>query len=118
MQAVSGRRLCFPGPAVASNDWSFRGDRFYVRDLIGKYVLGVKDDDSLDKDSMKVTAVLTREGEIAPLSFSLADVAQDGWVRVMTGNEVLRFTGLKCTDIPCGDLSEVSTPPTPPMRMR
>ena len=79
-----------------------------------KYVLGVKDDDSLDKDSMKVTAVLTREGEIAPLSFSLADVAQDGWVRVMTGNEVLRFTGLTCTDIPCSDLSEVSTPPTPP----
>ena len=112
--AVSGRPLCFPGPATADNGWSLPNHVFLVGNLLGHYVYPVGDNGAHEKSHMKVTAVLMPTGEIAHRAWDLKDIAEDGWVSLVTGDKVLPFKGLACNPKPCADVSDVLTPPTPP----
>ena len=77
--AVSGNVVCFPGPASAKNGWSVRSEAFYVRDLVGHFIVMVcQETNTVEKELHKVSAVLTPEGEIAPSSLTLTNVAKDG----------------------------------------
>ena len=115
--ALSGNRLCFPGPATAKNEWSVPGQIFKVGELLGRNVLNIEGGKALENEQLTVSAVLTREGEIAPGSFFLQEVDRDGWVFVLTGPSILPFKGLKCEEKPCASLDEVKTPRTPPAGM-
>ena len=64
--ALSGNRLCFPGPATAKNEWSVPGQIFKVGELLGRNVLKLEGGKALENEQLTVSAVLTREGEIAP----------------------------------------------------
>ena len=64
--ALSGNRLCFPGPATAKNEWSVPGQIFKVGELLGRNVLKIEGGTALENEQLTVSAVLTREGEIAP----------------------------------------------------
>ena len=113
--AVSGNIVCFPGPATANNAWSLPRMVFNVKDLVGSNILMVcEETNTLTKETYLVSAVLTSNAEIAPGSYSLDEVATDGWVSILTGASILPFRGLKFVDKPCADLFEVNTPPTPP----
>ena len=97
--AVSGNIVCFPGPATAQNAWSVPPNAFDVQNLVGSKINMVCEETStLSKDTYLVSAVLTRGGEIAPRSYSLDEVATDGWVSILTGASVLPFCGLKCVE--------------------
>ena len=117
--AVSGNIVCFPGPATAQNAWSVPRNAFDVQNLVGSTIIMVcEETNTLSKDTYLVSAVLTRGGEIAPRSYSLDEVATDGWVSILTGASVLPFCGLKCVEKPCSDLFGVDTPPTPPPKWK
>ena len=113
--AVSGNIVCFPGPATAQNAWSVPRNVFEVKNLVGSRIIMVcEETNTLTKQTYLVSAVLTRGGEIAPRSYSLDEVATDGWVSILTGASILPFRGLNFVEKPCADLFEVNTPPTPP----
>ena len=112
--ALSGKLLCFPGPATASNGWTLPRHTFNVADLQGQQVFRIQEDNTVDRDPVMISAALTPSKEVAPRSFQLSDVAQDNIVEVLMGEQILPFTGLACTEKPCTDVSGVSTPPTPP----
>ena len=112
--ALSGRTVCFPGPATRENDWSIPRYAFQVNNLVGHRVLLVNDDDvTLSTESHLVAAVHTAWGEVAPPSFDLNDTADKGWISVTLGEAVTPFTGLTCEERPREDGSDVPTPPTP-----
>ena len=67
--ALSGNRLCFPGPATAKNEWSVPGQIFKVGELLGRIVLKIEGGKALGNEQLAVSAVLTREDEITPGSF-------------------------------------------------
>ena len=71
-------------------------------------------DNEATRDYLRVSAVLTQTDEIAPQVFCLSQVAdKKGWVRVLTGTDVLPFKGLMYTEKEKADLSGVKTPETP-----
>ena len=114
--AVTGNLLRFTDAATKANEWSFPAKTFDVKHLIGQYV-GVIGYDNVEKEEkLKICAVLPRENEIAHGSFPLWTVDQDGWVRVVTGEEIVPFPGLKHTCKTEADLSLVMTPQTPSPR--
>ena len=115
--ALSGNMLCFPGHATAQNEWSVPGQTFKVGELLGRNVLNIEGGKALENEQLTVSAVLTREDEIAPGSFFLQEVDRDGWVFVLTGPSILPFKGLKFEEKPCASLDGVQTPRTPPARM-
>ena len=106
--------MCFPGPATVTNGWSFRKDKFDVKDLKGKYVCVIGHNSKLEGELLKVSAVLTRGNEIAPDTYPLSDVDKHGWVEVLLGDEILHCRGLKSVEPKVADLSGIRTPPTPP----
>ena len=119
--AVSGNIVCFPGLATAQNAWSVPRNVFDVKNLVGSTIIMVcEETNTLTKQTYLVSAVLTRGGEIAPRSYSLDEVATDGWVSILAGESVLPFCGLKCVEKPWEGWKEgyleVNTPPTPPPR--
>ena len=114
--AVSSIQLRFTDAATYANDWSFPAKTFDVKDLTGQYVGVIGYDNVEKKEKIMISAVLTRDNEIAPGSYPLSIVDQDGWVLVLTGNEVLRFRGLTHTVKKEADLSLIATPQTPSPR--
>ena len=89
-RAVSGNIVCFPGPVTAENAWSVPANAFDVQNLVGSTIIIVcEETNTLSKDTYLVSAVLTRGGEIAPRSYSLDEVATNGWVSILTGASVL-----------------------------
>ena len=119
--ALSGNIVCFPGPATAQNGWSVPRNKFEVKNLVGSTIIMVcKETNTLTEQTYMVSAVLTRSGEIAPHSYTLDEVATDGCVRILTGESVTPFRGLKCVEKPWEGWQEgyleVNTPPTPPPR--
>ena len=112
--AISGRTVCFPGPATFENGWSIPSHVFYVRDLTGQHVRLVDEDGiTLTDGSHLVAAVHTQGGEVAPGSFMLSETAVNGWVLITLGETVTPFTGLAWEERPREDGSDVPTPPTP-----
>ena len=112
--ALSGNTVCLPGPATRANGWSLPSSTFYVNDVVGKNVLMVDNStDMLTKECKMVSAVVTSEGFIAHAAWRLCDVSDDGWISVLTGNEVLPFQGHKWQDKPCANVDGIQTPPTP-----
>ena len=112
--ALSGTQLCIPGVGTASDGWSFPARTFDVRDLTGKFVVVIGYNNQSTQEYLMVSAVLTQTDEVAPQQFPLSAVAdKTGWVRVLTGPDVLPFTGLIYTDKEEADLSGVKTPETP-----
>ena len=112
--ALSGTQLCIPGVGSPSNGWSFPAKTFLVNDLIDRYVVVIGYDNEATRDYLRVSAVLTQTDEIAPQPFCLSQVAnKKGWVRVLTGTDVLPFKGLIYTEKEKADLSGVKTPETP-----
>ena len=112
--ALSGTQLCIPGVGSASNGWSFPAKTFLVDDLTDRYVVVIGYDNEAKRDYLRVNAVLTQTDEIAPERYYLSQVADEkGWVRVLTGTDVLPFKGLIYTEKEKADLSGVKTPETP-----
>ena len=112
--ALSGTQLCIPGVGTASDGWSFPAKTFYINDLTGRYVVVIGYDKQVTQDYLMVSAVLTQTDEVAPQQYRLSMVAdKTGWVRVLTGPNVLPFKGLIYTDKEEADLSGVKTPETP-----
>ena len=112
--ALSGTQLCFPGLGTAADEWSFPAKTFEVNDLTGQYVVKIGCKQQVTQEHLMVSAVLTQNDEVAPPKFPLSVVAdQEGWVRVLTGPNVLPFKGLTFTHKEQADLSGVKTPETP-----
>ena len=112
--ALSGTQLCIPGVGTASDGWSFPAKTFEVNDLTGQYVVKVGCKQQVTQEHLMVSAVLTQNDAVAPLQYQLSEVAdKEGWVRVLTGVNVLPFTGRQYTYKPAADLSGVRTPETP-----
>ena len=112
--ALSGTQLCFPGLGSAADGWSFPAKTFEVNDLTGQYVVKIGSKQQVTQEHLMVSAVLTQNDEVAPQQFPLSVVAdQEGWVRVLTGPNVLPFKGLMYTHKEQADLSGVKTPETP-----
>ena len=112
--ALSGTQLCIPGVGSPSNGWSFPAKTFLVNDLTDRYVVVIGYDNEAKRDYLRVSAVLTQTDEIAPERYYLSQVADEkGWVRVLTGTDVLPFKGLIYTEKEKADLSGVKTPETP-----
>ena len=110
----SGNQMCIPGVGTASEGWSLPAGIFDVNDLIGQYVVKIGRNNEVTQEHFKVSAVLTQNDEVAPLQYPLSEVAdKEGWVRVLTGANVLPFIGRKYTYKPKADLSGVRTPETP-----
>ena len=114
--ALTGNQLRFIPVATESNGWSFPATTFDVKNLTGQYVSVIGYDNIEKEEKLKVSAVLTRDGEIAPGSYPLSIVEQEGWVRVLTGDQVLPFRGLTHTCKETVDLSLIATPETPSPR--
>ena len=111
--AVTSGQLRFIDAATYANGWSFPAKSFDVKDVNGQYV-GVIGYDNVEKEEkIEICAVLTRDNEIAPGSYPLSTVDQNGWVLVIAGNEVLPFRGLAHTCKKEADLSLIETPQTP-----
>ena len=82
--------------------------------MTGKFVVVIGYNKQITQEYLMVSAVLTQTDEVAPQQFPLSTVAdKEGWVRVLTGPNVLPFTGLKYTHKEKADLSGVKTPETP-----
>ena len=112
--ALSGRTVCFPGPANLENGWSIPRGAFYVNQLVGHRVFLVGEDGAtLSEESHLVAAVHTQRGEVAPPSFTLAETAVNGWVLITLGEVVTPFTGLAWEERPREDGSDIPTPSTP-----
>lgn len=112
--AVSGRTVCFHGPANCENGWSFPSHVFRVSDIVGSRVFLVSDDGkSLTPGSHLVSAVVAPDAPVAPRWFTLAEAADCGWVSVTLGNTILPHTEVVCEEKPREDGSDVPTPPTP-----
>ena len=93
---------------------SFPAKTFFVNDLTDRFVVVIGYDNEDTRDYLRVSAVLTQTGEIAPPVFCLSQVAdKKGWVQVLTGTDVLPFKGLMYTEKEKADLSGVKTPETP-----
>ena len=106
--AISGRTVCFPGPARVENNWSIPSAVFQVHHVVGQRVKLVDDDGvTLTSDSQLVAAILTPQGEVAPSSYWLQDVANDGWVTIVLGDRIIPFEGLSHTERPREDGSDV-----------
>ena len=114
--ALTGNQLRFTDVATDANGWSFPAKAFDVKNLTGQYVSVIGHDNIEKQEKLKVTAVLTRDGEVAPGSYPLSIVDQEGWVRVLTGDEILPFRGLTHTCKKEADLSLIKTPQTPSPR--
>ena len=110
----SKNQMCIPGVGTASDGWSLPANTLEVKDLVGQQVVKIERNNEVTQEHFKVSAVLTQTDEVAPLQFPLSAVAdKEGWVRVLTGPNVLPFTGLKYTHKEKADLSGVKTPETP-----
>ena len=114
--ALTATQLRFTAASTYANGWSFPAKTFDVKDLKGQYVGVIGYDNVERKEKIMICAVLTRDNEIAPGSYPLSTVDQNGWVLVLTGNEVLPFRGLAHTCKKEADLTLIETPQTPSPR--
>ena len=110
----SGNQMRISEVGTASEGWSLPAGIFHVNDLVGQYVVKIGRNNEVTQEHFKVSAVLTQNDAVAPLQYQLSEVAdKEGWVRVLTGVNVLPFTGRQYTYKPAADLSGVRTPETP-----
>ena len=119
--AITGESICLPGVATFENGWTVPGD-YGVDSLLahgGVLVFKVREDGTVDSSSQqfRVSAVLISEfARPAPGNYRLCECASaDNVVQVIFGAQVVQFAGLPCEDRKCADVSDVETPPTPPM---
>ena len=111
--ALSATQLRILGVGTASDGWSFPARSFEVKNVTGQYVSVIGYDNIEEEEKLMVSAVLTQSGQVAPDTLWLSEVAEEGWVQVLTGPEVLPFTGLPHTCKEPADLSGIETPETP-----
>ena len=113
--AIGGRRVCLPGVSIRG-DWRVPGQHT-VGAVVGELVLMVGDGGGGDADGkrFRVSAVIEAlYGWVAPKSFELYQCADElQIVTVVFADEVAEFQGLPHADLPCADVEDVATPPTP-----
>ena len=119
---VSGNIVHWPGVCTRDNGWTLDASKFHVRDLKGSIVVAehpTTGENDVSKQ-MKVQAVLSCDGEATPGGFSLRECAKgptgDGTyeVLIICGDKPFPFFGMRCEQIPCADVDDIKTPPTPP----
>ena len=112
--ALSATQLRILGVGTASDGWSFPARSFEVKSLTGQSVSVIGYNNIEEEEQLMVSAVLPQTDEVAPKQYPLSAVAnKEGWVRVLTGPNVLPFQGLSHTCKEPADLSGIKTPETP-----
>ena len=120
VNSLSGQQLCWPGPAIAANEWTIP-ETLLVESLLGADVFLVDEqgkrlltDEAGKTEWRTIAAVFTRESaEIADRRCPLDLCAKKGYVSVMIGDKVIPFQCLRFKERPCAELEGVQTPRTP-----
>ena len=127
--AVGGGRYALPGACTPENGWTLNGVQFQVENILGCHLLCLEQgadgswvpardsDGQVVESKGRVIAVHRRGfGEVADKKMDLilaADCYHQVWVEL--GDKELPFTGQSdAVTVPPADVSDVSTPPTPP----
>ena len=125
---VGGGRYALPGACTPENGWTLNGVQFQVENILGRHLLCLErgadgswvpereSDGRVMLSAGRVIAVKSRLWEVADRKMDLilaADSDHRVWVEL--GIKELPFTGQSdALTVPPADVSDVSTPPTPP----